>query len=167
MEIEEQEHEPLSFLSGSFRSHSKNWSILEKEAFAVVESMIRLEYLTSVKEVDVFTDHSNLLYIFDTHGRDPGISKQAANKLMRWEFKLSAYRCVIEYVEGTRNVGADMPARWAVKQREITQVARLASVIYAPISTVEKQEFDWPSRTFIKSRNPSKDKYPKKLVQYE
>ena len=164
MEIEEQVHEPLSFLSGSFSSHSKNWSIVEKEAFAVVESMIRLEYLTSMKEVYVFTDHSNLLYIFDPYGRNPGISKQAANKLIRWALKLSAYRYVIEYVEGTRNVWADMLTRWAVKSRHNTRVARLASVMYAPISASEKKEFEWPSRAdLIKSQKSSRDKYPKKF----
>lgn len=42
MDIEEQEHEPLCFLSGSSTGSSENWSMPEKEGYAVVEGMTRL-----------------------------------------------------------------------------------------------------------------------------
>ena len=81
--IESQEHEPLSFLSGSFTGHALNWSIVEKEAFAVVESMTKLDYLTAATEVSLFTDHANLTDMFDPFGRKPGVGKTTANKLIR------------------------------------------------------------------------------------
>ena len=98
------------------------------------------------------------------YGRNSCISKQAANKLIGLELNLSDDRYVIEYVEGTRNVSADILTGWAVKTRDTAGVARMGSVMYAPIGTVHKKEFEWPSRTdMIKSRKSSKDEYPKKI----
>jgi len=97
--VEDQNHEPLSFLSGAFSGASANWSIVEKEAFSIVESMTRLEYLIAGKEVSLFTDHANLTYIFDPVGQNPGIARHTANKLMRWALRLSGYRYVIEHTQ--------------------------------------------------------------------
>ena len=100
LELEEQQYQPLSFLSGSFTGSAFNWSIVEKESFAVVESMSKLENLTASHEVLLFTDHANLVYIFDPHGQNPGISRHTANKLMKWALKLSGLRYVIEHIGG-------------------------------------------------------------------
>ena len=58
--VNEQRYEPLCFLSGSFSSSSANWSVPEKEGFAIVEAMCRLHYLVMGCEVNIFTDHANL-----------------------------------------------------------------------------------------------------------
>ena len=44
--FEEQRHEPLSFLSRTFRNSQVNWSTADKEAFAIVESVTRLYAFT-------------------------------------------------------------------------------------------------------------------------
>ena len=43
--FEEQHHEPLSFLSGSFKGSQTRWSTAEKEAYAIVESVTRLDHM--------------------------------------------------------------------------------------------------------------------------
>jgi hypothetical protein len=43
--VDQQRHTPLNFLSGRFTKTQLNWSIIEKEGFALVESCMRLEYL--------------------------------------------------------------------------------------------------------------------------
>lgn len=43
--FELQGHEPLAFLSGAFRGAPSRWPIIEKEGFAIVETVTRLEYL--------------------------------------------------------------------------------------------------------------------------
>ncbi|KAH9174484.1 hypothetical protein AeNC1_017678, partial [Aphanomyces euteiches] len=43
--LEDQRHQPLAFLSGAFTGASERWPIVEKEAFAVVESCKRLDYI--------------------------------------------------------------------------------------------------------------------------
>lgn len=67
-----------------------------KGGFAVVESLCRTDYLVAAHTVAIFTDHANLVYLFDTFGRILGIPRHTASKLMRWEIKLSAFWYVIE-----------------------------------------------------------------------
>eukprot|EP00171_Calliarthron_tuberculosum_P001247 IDg1247t1 len=112
---EDQTHEPLCFLSGKFTGASYNWSMPEKEGFAIVESMCRLDYLTSGHVVSIFTDHANLVYLYDPYGRNPGIARHTASKLMRWAIKLSGFRYVVEHIPGDKNVWADMLTRWVVR----------------------------------------------------
>lgn len=57
------------FLSGTFKGPSANWSVPEKEGFAIVEAMCRLDYLVTGHVVSNFTDHANLVYIYDSYGR--------------------------------------------------------------------------------------------------
>ena len=44
-DIDKQKLEPLYFLSGSFEDAKHRWSLPEKEAYAIVESVQRLDYL--------------------------------------------------------------------------------------------------------------------------
>lgn len=73
--------------------------------------MCRLDYIICGRTVSIFTDHANLVYLFDPYGRNPGIARHTASKLMRWALKLSVFRYVIEHVPGERNVWADMLTR--------------------------------------------------------
>ena len=104
--IDAQEHEPLCFLSGAFKGSSRNWSTPEKEGFAIVESMCRVDYLVMGREVSIYTDHANLVQLYDPYGNHPGIQRHTASKLMRWAIKLSAFRYVIEHLPGENNVWA-------------------------------------------------------------
>lgn len=64
------------------------------EGLDIVEAMTRLDYLIVGHTVSIFTDHYNLVYLYDPQGRDPGISRHTASKLMRWAIKRSAFRYV-------------------------------------------------------------------------
>jgi len=166
--VEKQKHEPLSFLSGSFTGASANWSIVEKEAFSIVESMTKLEYLIAGKEVSLFTDHANLIYIFDPVGQNPGIARHTANKLMRWALKLSGYRYVIEHLAGERNVWADILTRWAVKPNTRVNTVKLSKLMLAPISPSLSQDLDWPNLREIKSSQQcSKEQVPRRFKELE
>jgi RNase H-like domain found in reverse transcriptase len=116
--LEEQQHEPLGFLSESFGGPSKSWPIVEKEAYAVVEAMIRFEHIDFGRLIHLYTDHANLVYIFDPYGQNSGIARHTASKLMRWAVKLSSFRYVIEALEGDRNLFPDLLTRWAVRPKD-------------------------------------------------
>eukprot|EP00172_Hildenbrandia_rubra_P001953 Plantae.Rhodophyta-Hildenbrandia_rubra.ctg25859.p2 GENE.Plantae.Rhodophyta-Hildenbrandia_rubra.ctg25859~~Plantae.Rhodophyta-Hildenbrandia_rubra.ctg25859.p2 ORF type:complete len:246 (-),score=17.20 Plantae.Rhodophyta-Hildenbrandia_rubra.ctg25859:694-1431(-) len=65
--FEEQHHDPLSFLSGSFKGSPSRWSTVEKEAFAIVASVNRLDcMLLRPQGFHLFTDHRNLVFIFSS-----------------------------------------------------------------------------------------------------
>ena len=72
--VNEQDHGLLLIFSRSFTGHSSNGGIVEKDAFSLVESMTRLNYFTISSEAELFTDHSNLIRIFDLYGKKPIVS---------------------------------------------------------------------------------------------
>ena len=83
--VEERRHSPLAFLSGKFVSAAARWPIIEKEAFAIVESCKRLDYLLlRPKGFHLFTDHRNLVYIFNPKAVDGNMARYQADKLQRW-----------------------------------------------------------------------------------
>ncbi|KAH9109321.1 hypothetical protein AeMF1_015598 [Aphanomyces euteiches] len=101
----EQRHEPLAFLSGAFRGASERWPIAEIEAFAVVESCKRLEYLLiRPGGFRLFTDHRNLVYMFNPLGASPNMAKYQAHKLQRWSLTMTTFPYVIECVAGEDNL---------------------------------------------------------------
>ena len=45
VEVEKMSHEPLGFLSGTFRGSQQRWATVDKEGFTIVGTCWRLEYL--------------------------------------------------------------------------------------------------------------------------
>ena len=113
LDVSVQRHEPLAFLSGTFNRSQKHWSVIEKEAFPIVEAVERLRHLLLRDEgFRLFTDHRNLIYVFDPILRDNDFKKQAVDKLCRWASKLFAFKYVIEHIPGESNIWADILSRW-------------------------------------------------------
>jgi len=68
----------------NFLRSQKHWSVIEKEAFRIVEAVERLRHLLLRDEgIRLFTDHRNLIYVFDPILRDKDFKKQAVDKLWR------------------------------------------------------------------------------------
>ena len=167
--LDEQRHEPLCFLSGAFSGSSANWSVAEKEGYAIVESICRLDFSVFGREVTIFTDHANLVYLYDPYGNNTGMAKHTASKLMRWAIKLSAFRYVIEHLPGELNVWADMLTRWAVSPKrkvDATKVLHDKSLMLAPINPGTDPKLDWPNiNDIIKAQKSSKEKPPKQFTR--
>ena len=87
--------------------------------------MCRLDYIIMSRTVEIFTDHANLVYLFDPYVQDPGIARHTACNLMQWAAKLSAFRYIIEQFTSGRNVWADMLNRWVVQDKPTVRVAKL------------------------------------------
>ncbi|KAH9088946.1 hypothetical protein LEN26_019336 [Aphanomyces euteiches] len=118
--LEDQRHEPLAFLSGTFTGASQRWPIVEKEAYAVVESCKRLDYLVvRPGGFRLFTDHRNLVYMFNPRGSNSGVAKYQADKLQRWALVMSTFPYTIECLPGDTNVWGDLLSRWAVALNEL------------------------------------------------
>ncbi|POM74204.1 Hypothetical protein PHPALM_8883 [Phytophthora palmivora] len=113
--ISEQEHEPLMMLSGSFSGEARRWAIVEKEAYATVETCRRANYLLHRPDgFALFTDHRNLCYIFDPHSVSASVPKCTADKLHRWSLLLMGYQYEIHDISGDENVWADLLSRWGL-----------------------------------------------------
>jgi RNase H-like domain found in reverse transcriptase len=61
LQIKEQDHQPLAILSDEFKSAQLRWTIPEKEGFAIVDTMTKVDYLLlSHDEFSILSDHLNL-----------------------------------------------------------------------------------------------------------
>ena len=60
----------------------------------------------------IFTDHRNLVYIFNPRRRVPSMSKPQADRLERWALFLRCFDYEIFHVAGDSNVWADLLTRW-------------------------------------------------------
>ena len=150
--ITKQSHEPLSFLSGSFSGSQLNWSIIEKEAFPIIAAVDRLRhYLLNDKGFRLYTDHRNLVYVFDPISRGSDCTKQTSEKLARWAEKLRAHTYTVEHLPGESNVWADILSRWKDKGDSVQSQSaeRLASMMSSMPVKPDMEDFVWPSEEEI------------------
>ena len=149
--IEDQAHEPLAFLSGSFNGSSSSWSVPENEGFTIVESITKLDYLTLNSTVATFTNHANPMYLYDRCGNNPGIPRHTANKLVKWILRLNCFRYVIRNLSGERNCWADMLSGWAAGPITKVSELKLNALIQAPVTPHLDNTYDWPTSNEIKN----------------
>jgi hypothetical protein len=109
--VEEMRHEPLAFLSGSFKASELHWSITDKEAWPLVVVYRRLTYLLH-GDVHLFTDHRNLAYVFAPSRDLYEVSKATSQRLARWAVMLGSFPYRIQHIAGERNVWGDLLSRW-------------------------------------------------------
>lgn len=139
----DQTHEPLAFYSGRLSTTEMGWSTVEKEAYAVMASVDRAHWLASCTDgFDLFTDHNNLIFIFDPIAVKPDINQAATRKVLRWAVRLSNYQYVCSHISGKDNVWADLLTRWSAP----LTIRRLVTI--PPFPTTFK-DFDWPARDDI------------------
>lgn len=84
---------------------------MEIEAFAVIESMSALGFITALREAHIFTDHVSQTFLSDPFDNNPSIHRQFANILISCTFTLSPYRHVKEYLPGEESALTDILTR--------------------------------------------------------
>lgn len=104
------QHAPLAFVSGSFTNSELRWATLDREALAIVETFRRLEWL--LWSGPVFTDHRNLIYIFNPQTAVSKLSKAASQRLLNWATFLGKNQYSIRHIEGEENLWGDLLSRW-------------------------------------------------------
>ena len=140
----DQNLQPLAFLGGLFRSSSFNWHILCKEAFSIIESLRRLNYLfLSAKRFRILTDHRNLIYLFNPSAE---VKLATTQRLQRWSLMLQQYNYTIDHVPGDENKFADLLSRFGYVNRSV-RVRNISTSVVRPLTDVE---FIWPSLEEIK-----------------
>jgi RNase H-like domain found in reverse transcriptase len=113
--MEEQDHQPLAFLSGEFNGAQLQWTVPEKDGFAVVNTVTKVDYLLlSHDEFSILSDHLNLTYIFNPLSADPTFARHVVHKLQRWALKMSVLSYHMEHVMGELNYWTDLMTRWRV-----------------------------------------------------
>ena len=92
---------PVSFFSRKFNKHQYNYSVIEKEALALVWALQHFDvYVGSgLSPLIVFTDHNPLTFLKSLQNPN--------QRLMRWALFLQPYNLDIRHIKGTDNVIAD------------------------------------------------------------
>ena len=148
-------HWPISFVSGSFRGASERWTMPEKEAYAIVTSVIRLShFLVAVNGFSIFTDHKNMVYMLSPSRFQGTVARHVVHKVQRWAIRLAEFNFTVEHIPGEKNVWADILTRWAAPGYSKFPARRLGA-LRVPLITEDKPEL--PSLEVI---TESQEKYP-------
>ena len=98
---------PVAFFSRTLSPAERCHSSVEKEAYAVVESVPKWRHYLAARHFTLVTDQRSVSYMFSkTHK-----SKIKNDKLLRWRTELSPYRFDIVYRPGKKNIPADTLSR--------------------------------------------------------
>ena len=135
----DQRHSPLGCVSGAFRESARHWPIIEKEAYAIVETISRFHYLTAQPQgFYIFCDHANLIYLFSPLPSSALLSKTTEAKLLRWRLSIASYYYVIEHIAGADNIWADLLSRWGGGSVLTTPSKILVNVITIEVDVVTR-----------------------------
>ena len=72
--LEDMTHEPLAFLSGTYKGSQMRWATIDNDGFAIVSTFRRLEHFLW-NEVHIFADHRNHAYIFGLGAASGGLER--------------------------------------------------------------------------------------------
>lgn len=96
---------PVSYFSKKFIGAQRNYSVIEKEALALLLALKHFDvYLgSSISPIVVYTDHNPLVFLSRMSG--------ANQRLLRWSLTLQEYSLDIRHKKGVENVMADALSR--------------------------------------------------------
>lgn len=85
--------------------------------------------LETIDGLDLFTDHQNLIFLFDQLEVVPDLSKSSLRKVLRWAVTPSEYNYMCVHIKRVDNVWTDLLGRWSAPSmvRRIVQVPVLNS----------------------------------------
>ena len=96
---------PVSFFSKNLNRYQFNYSVIEKEALALIWALQHFEVYVGagVAPLVVYTDYNLLTFLQSL--RSPN------QRLMRWSWFLQAYDLDIRHIKGIDNIIADVLSR--------------------------------------------------------
>jgi RNase H-like domain found in reverse transcriptase len=101
---------PISFYSQKLTRSQMSWSVIEREAYAVIASLKRFFPIVFGSTIIVYSDHNPLTFIVE------GCSQSA--KLTRWSLALQQYNVIFRYAKAKHNLVADYFSRCVSEARE-------------------------------------------------
>jgi RNase H-like domain found in reverse transcriptase/Integrase zinc binding domain len=128
--VHDQQHQPLAFTSGRFRGSQERWTISEKEAFAVIETVTKHSYLLlAAEQFSRLSDHFNPKYMYAPLSLDRSLARHTVSKILRRALKLTTYNYRIEHIAGQLNVWTDFLTIWGAAVIKITSAPRNDSTL--------------------------------------
>lgn len=109
------QEKPIAFLSKTYTKAQKNYSVIEKEALAIVHFLHDLRYYTIGRRIIVQSDHKPLQWLLGQNR-----AKTSNRRLIRWLLELQEYDIVVEYRPGAQNQDADALSRVNMELKELS-----------------------------------------------
>jgi len=81
--------QPVAFASNNLNQTQRNWSVVEKEAYAAIWALKKFGHWTFGKRVTVYIDHSPITFLTK--------SAPKSAKLMKWSLALRSHDVVFRY----------------------------------------------------------------------
>lgn len=91
---------PIAFISRALSKSEIKYSVIEKEALAIIYSVVKLRQYLLGLDFHLATDHKPLLAIF---GENRGLPQMASARMQRWAFILSGFSYKITHIKGETN----------------------------------------------------------------
>ena len=102
-----QEHEgtlfPVCYISKKLLPREMNYSTVEKECYAIIWAISKLQVYLLGNEFILQTDHKSLTFL--------NSAKHTNQRLMRWALSLQPFSFKVEAIKGDENLGADYLSR--------------------------------------------------------
>ena len=138
------EEKPIAYASRSLSASEQNYSMIEKEALAIVFGIKKFHQYLFGRRFSLLTDHRPLTLLL---GPKRGIPVLAASRLQRWAIQLSAYQYDIEYRASKDHANADALSRlprktveepddWSIEADQVNRV----QIELAPITVSQIRE---------------------------
>jgi hypothetical protein len=109
----------ISFASQLLNKIERNWSVTDKEMFAVIMAVKKFNLFVGGRPFVVMIDHNNLQY---------WQTASASAKVERWRQLLSVYDITYEFLPGTKNVVADAMSRLIPQSVQVAAVTSRAII---------------------------------------
>ena len=94
---------PIAFASCKLSQTQKNWSTIEKEAYAVIFALRKFRNFVFAAPITVFSDHNPLTYVNNC--------APTSAKLTRWALALQEFDLIFKFKPGHSNQVADCLSR--------------------------------------------------------
>jgi hypothetical protein len=102
---------PVAFASTKFTSSQRNWSTIEKEAYAAIWALNKFRHWIFGKPVVLYSDHNPITYLTEANPKSA--------KLMRWALALQEFEVQIRYRAGKNNLAADCVSRLTTERHTV------------------------------------------------
>ena len=102
-----QEGRPVAFYSRTLSKSELNHPSVEKEAYAIIESVRHWRHLLTGRHFKLITDQQSVAFMFNKESRN----KIKNDKINRWNIELSCYSFDIVYRKGIDNIAPDTFSR--------------------------------------------------------
>ena len=93
----------IAYFSKQLSKTQRSWAAIERECFALVQALDRLQPYLWGAEFVIYTDHKPLTSLFRAEIRN--------TKIQRWAIQISEFGAPIRYKPGSKNISADLLSR--------------------------------------------------------